>query len=208
MQQAEIQQLERFFSSPPDRGIASVYVFGSHAEGRSHRESDVDLAVLLQWDRYPSRRARFDARVSLGSELIAVLHQNAVDLVILNDVLFSLLTVCQLVIDLAGELSARQGMRFEDYTEAVRNLGAFPEFSPELVRSLERLPGLRNVLTPRIRQSRPRPSGRRSASPGTDRSLRRNRAPLRSRLLISAGRSAGSRRRVPPRIGNQSVRLG
>jgi hypothetical protein len=31
-------------------------------------------------------------------------------------VLFSLLTVCQLVIDAAGELSARRALRFEDYT--------------------------------------------------------------------------------------------
>jgi hypothetical protein len=37
-----------------------------------------------------------------------------------NDVLFSLLMVAQLVIDIAGELSARRGERFEDYTEAVR----------------------------------------------------------------------------------------
>jgi uncharacterized protein YutE (UPF0331/DUF86 family) len=63
-----------------------------------------------------------------------------------NDVLFSLLTVCQLVIDLAGELSARRGLRFEDYTQAIRNLAVFPEFSPELVGQLERLPGFRNVL--------------------------------------------------------------
>jgi hypothetical protein len=38
------------------------------------------------------------------------------DLSLHNDVLFSLLTVCQLVIDVAGELSARRGDRFEDYT--------------------------------------------------------------------------------------------
>ena len=68
------------------------------------------------------------------------------DLSLHNDVLFSLLTVCQLVIDLAGELSARRGLRFEDYTQAIRNLAAFPEFSPELVGDLERLPGFRNVL--------------------------------------------------------------
>ena len=37
------------------------------------------------------------------------------DLSLHNDVLFSLLTVCQLVIDIAGELSARRGERFEDY---------------------------------------------------------------------------------------------
>jgi uncharacterized protein YutE (UPF0331/DUF86 family) len=63
-----------------------------------------------------------------------------------NDVLFSLLTVCQLVIDIAGELSARRGQRFADYTESVRNLAAWPEFSPQLVRTLSRLPGFRNVL--------------------------------------------------------------
>jgi uncharacterized protein YutE (UPF0331/DUF86 family) len=68
------------------------------------------------------------------------------DLSLHNDVLFSLLTVCQLVIDLAGELSARRGLRFEDYTQAIRNLAAFPEFSPELVGDLERLPGFRDVL--------------------------------------------------------------
>ena len=38
------------------------------------------------------------------------------DLSLTNDVLFSLLTVCQLVIDIAGELSARRGDRYEDYT--------------------------------------------------------------------------------------------
>jgi uncharacterized protein YutE (UPF0331/DUF86 family) len=68
------------------------------------------------------------------------------DLSLHNDVLFSLLTVCQLVIDVAGDLAARRGDRFEDYTEAVRSLGRDPRFSPELVRKLERLPGFRNVL--------------------------------------------------------------
>jgi len=68
------------------------------------------------------------------------------DLSLHNDVLFSLLTVCQLVIDIAGELSARRGDRFEDYTEAIRNLARDPRFPPGLVRALERLPGFRNVL--------------------------------------------------------------
>jgi len=68
------------------------------------------------------------------------------DLSLHNDVLFSLLTVCQLVIDVAGELSARRGDRFEDYTQAVRNLGRDVRFAPEVVRELERLPGFRNVV--------------------------------------------------------------
>ncbi len=68
------------------------------------------------------------------------------DLSLHNDVLFSLLTICQLVIDMAGELSARRGERFEDYTEAVRNLAKDPRFPGSLVADLERLPGFRNVL--------------------------------------------------------------
>ena len=54
------------------------------------------------------------------------------DLSLHNDVLYSLLTVCQIVIDVSGELSARRGRRFEDYTEAVRNLAAYEEFPEAL----------------------------------------------------------------------------
>jgi uncharacterized protein YutE (UPF0331/DUF86 family) len=68
------------------------------------------------------------------------------DLSLHNDVLFSLLTVCQLVIDVAGDLAARRGDRFEDYTEAVRSLARDGRFPPELVRMLERFPGFRNVV--------------------------------------------------------------
>ena len=68
------------------------------------------------------------------------------DLSLHNDVLFSLLTVCQLVIDIAGDLSARRGERFEDYTHAIRNLSRDDAFPPDLVRALEPLAGFRNVL--------------------------------------------------------------
>jgi len=68
------------------------------------------------------------------------------DLSLHNDVLFSLLTVAQLVIDISGELGARQGLRFEDYTQAVRNLASLESFPPDLVERLARLPGFRNVL--------------------------------------------------------------
>lgn len=68
------------------------------------------------------------------------------DLSLHNDVLFSLLTVCQLVIDVAGELSARRGDGFEDYAGAIRNLARDARFPPDLVRALEPLPGFRNVL--------------------------------------------------------------
>ena len=68
------------------------------------------------------------------------------DLSLHNDMMFSLLMMAQLVIDLAGELSARRGGRFEDYVEAVRNLAKDARFPKELVTELERLPGLRNVV--------------------------------------------------------------
>jgi uncharacterized protein YutE (UPF0331/DUF86 family) len=68
------------------------------------------------------------------------------DLSLHNDVLFSLLTVCQLVIDISAELAARRGDRFEDYSEAVRLLARDDRFPHDLVRQLERLPGFRNIL--------------------------------------------------------------
>ena len=94
------------------------------------------LAELrLHLDHLRDLRPRVPNRVALERDLS--LH---------NDVLFSLLTVCQLVIDVAGEFSARRGERFEDYTQAIRNLARDERFDPDLVRALEPLPGFRNVL--------------------------------------------------------------
>ena len=80
------------------------------------------------------------------------------DLSLHNDVLFSLLTMCQLVIDIAGELSARRGERFEDYTEAVRNLARDERFPGPLVRRLGSSPP-----SPRARSGFP--GGAAGASP-------------------------------------------
>jgi uncharacterized protein len=85
MSQDHQAALSRYFEDHPDLGVASAYLFGSHAEGRAHRESDVDVGVLLQWDRHPTRGGRFDLRIQLGSELIHALKHNEVDVVILND---------------------------------------------------------------------------------------------------------------------------
>ena len=68
------------------------------------------------------------------------------DLSLHNDVLFSLLAVCQLVIHIASELSARRGLRFDDYTGAVGNLSAFPEIPPAIAQELRSMPGFRSVL--------------------------------------------------------------
>lgn len=79
------EAIDSFLSSREDLPVVSAYLFGSEAAGRAHRESDVDVGVLLYWRRAGDRARRFDLRVALGSELIAALHRNEVDLVVLND---------------------------------------------------------------------------------------------------------------------------
>ena len=64
--------------------IVSAYLFGSQAEDRAHRQSDVDVGVLLPRGTFGARE-RFDARVQLASFLIGELNRNDVDVVVLND---------------------------------------------------------------------------------------------------------------------------
>ncbi len=94
---------------------------------------------LLELRRHVDHLKEIRQKVSTRADLDS-------DLSLHNDVLFSLLTVCQLVIDIAGDLSARQGHRFEDYRQAVRNLVRDERFPESLVTQLEKLPGFRNVL--------------------------------------------------------------
>jgi uncharacterized protein YutE (UPF0331/DUF86 family) len=94
---------------------------------------------LAELRRHLDHLYRLRPRVSSAAEL-------RVDLSLHNDVLFSLLTVCQLVIDIAGELSSRRGLKYADYTEAVANLAQMDLLPPETVEALEELPGFRNVL--------------------------------------------------------------
>lgn len=68
------------------------------------------------------------------------------DLSLDNDVRHSLLISSQRVIDIAAELSSRRRLRFEDYSEAVRNLAIYEEFPDPLIRRIEHLPDLRDAL--------------------------------------------------------------
>jgi predicted nucleotidyltransferase len=77
--------LSRLLGREAPHDVAAAYVFGSHAEGRAHRESDVDVGVLLRHGHHPTARARFDAGVRLGARLATGLRQPLVDLVVLND---------------------------------------------------------------------------------------------------------------------------
>lgn len=65
-------------------GIVSAYLFGSRAEGRERRESDLDVGVLLDRSRYGTAAARFTERVRLSALLGAKLGL-PVDVVVLND---------------------------------------------------------------------------------------------------------------------------
>lgn len=65
-------------------GIVSVYLFGSVAEGRDHRESDVDVGVLLDRSVYPTERERFHRRLLLITDMSSAVRREA-DVIILND---------------------------------------------------------------------------------------------------------------------------
>jgi predicted nucleotidyltransferase len=65
--------------------IVSVYLFGSHVEGRAHRESDIDVGVLFDRRALAGARERFEAGVELSARLQARLATPRVDLVVLND---------------------------------------------------------------------------------------------------------------------------
>ena len=80
-----VDMLSRAFREMPTSGIVSAYLFGRHAAGTAHRESDIDVGVLLDWKAFPDAGARFDERVRLGTVLGGALRRNDVDLVILND---------------------------------------------------------------------------------------------------------------------------
>ena len=66
-------------------GLVSLYLFGSHVEGRAHRESDVDIGVLLDRRAFPTASARFDARLALSGRLSAAGERRLADVVVLND---------------------------------------------------------------------------------------------------------------------------
>jgi predicted nucleotidyltransferase len=66
-------------------GIVACYLFGSRADGRAHRESDVDVGILIDRARFGTERARFDERVRLTGTLAAALGVANIDLVLLND---------------------------------------------------------------------------------------------------------------------------
>lgn len=71
------------FESVP--GVASAHLFGSESRGQAHRESDIDVAVLLDRTQHPRLEDRFDVRLRLMADLQVATHRT-IDLIVLNDV--------------------------------------------------------------------------------------------------------------------------
>jgi predicted nucleotidyltransferase len=80
------ERLGAVFAQQAETGIVSAYLFGSEPEGRAHRESDVDVGVLLAADRFPSEKERFEVRLRLAGDCTEALRGREVDLNLLNDV--------------------------------------------------------------------------------------------------------------------------
>ncbi len=80
------ERLGAVFARQAEAGVVSAYLFGSEAEGRAHRESDVDIGVLLAADRFPTAKARFEVRLRLAGDCTEALQGREVDLNVLNDV--------------------------------------------------------------------------------------------------------------------------
>lgn len=74
------KQLQKYFSS--QKSIVAVYLFGSHAKGRAHANSDVDLAVLFHDSVSPKHY--FDRSLKMSCDLMKLLNHNQVDVVVLN----------------------------------------------------------------------------------------------------------------------------
>jgi predicted nucleotidyltransferase len=80
------ESISQLLDSERSSSMVSAYLFGSHAAGRAHRESDVDVAVLLRRSVLDSARTRFEERLRLIGLLSQALGTSAVDVLVLNDV--------------------------------------------------------------------------------------------------------------------------
>lgn len=78
-------KLLRFLEGSAPSGLVSTYLFGSVARGAEHRESDIDVGVLVDRVQYPTRASRNELRIGLSAELVHVLSHDRVDVVVLND---------------------------------------------------------------------------------------------------------------------------
>lgn len=74
-------RIQKCLAARPE--VLEAYLFGSAARDEAQPHSDLDVAVFL--DPAQTTTAPFGAAATLGTELIAALGRNDVDVVILND---------------------------------------------------------------------------------------------------------------------------
>lgn len=79
-----LTRLRQIFDDRPVPGVAAVYLFGSHAHGRAHGDSDVDVGILLDAANYRDTEERFKARLEVLAHIGGLLGAPA-DVVVLND---------------------------------------------------------------------------------------------------------------------------
>jgi len=109
--------LTQYFASAAAPEIVAAYLFGSHARGNAHADSDVDVAVLFDRHLLPSRAARSGRADRLASQLIDVTHCNAIDVIVLNDAPPELAVVA---IDAGALLTAPSEESVRTFTRDVR----------------------------------------------------------------------------------------
>ena len=80
-----IERLGEVLAAEKPEGVTAAYLFGSLAEGRSHRESDIDLGVFLDRGLLPDAAARFKVGVKLSAFLSSLLGDRPADVIVLND---------------------------------------------------------------------------------------------------------------------------
>jgi len=83
--QQHVTTLAGILAGPSGHGVVAAYLYGSHAVDRAHRESDLDLGVVLRHTDHPTPRDRFEAGLQLRLALQPALGAVPLDLVILND---------------------------------------------------------------------------------------------------------------------------
>jgi predicted nucleotidyltransferase len=80
-----LEQMREILAAEAPKGVLAAYVFGSFAEGRSHRESDIDLGALIDRSLFPDAAARFKVGVRLSAFLSNLLKDRPADVIVLND---------------------------------------------------------------------------------------------------------------------------
>lgn len=82
MDVSSIQSALRIYFAPQEQ-VAVAYLFGSYARGQASALSDIDIAILLQ---HPlDAITRFSMRLRVTEDIKALLRDQEIDVVVLND---------------------------------------------------------------------------------------------------------------------------